>query len=178
MSDTSYSSERSVEVSDDPNIEVRDAGVQACVGSISPSCSEESDNSECTGGFEYTGHPRVPWEEKLAQAKVFKQEGNEKYKSGAHKSAIGKYHRALLYLKGINDAQQSAPLMPVMEDAELSKAIPDAAQSEVKQLQIDCYNNLSGTFLWHVSHDVDGDNMFVKVHISPISGLESLTDIV
>ena len=150
MSDTSYSSERSVEVSDDPNIEVRDAGVQACVGSLSPSCSESSDNSEYASGGEYVGQPRVPWEEKLAQAKSFKQDGNEKYKSGAHKSAIGKYHRALLYLKGINDAQQGAPLMPVLEDSELSRPIPETAQNEVKQLQVDCYNNLSGRYWFNL----------------------------
>lgn len=147
MSDTSgsYSSEKSIEINDEKVVEVKEAGVQACADAMSRSLSEESEHAFGLQGGDYIGYPRVPWEEKLLQARSFKLEGNEKFKSGSYKTAIGKYHRALLYLKGIKDAQQGSPLMPVMENEDHSMQLPPAALSEIKQLQVDCYNNLSGT---------------------------------
>ena len=46
--------------------------------------------------------PQKSYSEKLEVAKQLKQEGNEFYKKGEAKKALGKYHRALLYAKGIH----------------------------------------------------------------------------
>lgn len=47
--------------------------------------------------------------DKFSSAQELKLAGNELYKSGEVKKALGKYHRALLYIKGIesdlNDKQ-------------------------------------------------------------------------
>ena len=151
MSDTSIGSERSIDVSfSEDGVEVRDAGVQTSCRAPgnrkTSSCSDSSDGPDLQINGDYMGHPKVPWGEKLNKARFYKQDGNENYKAGKYKTAIGKYHRALLFLKGIKDAQQNIPLMPVMEEGavERGNGISDSALEEVTQLQCDCFNNLSG----------------------------------
>ena len=89
---------------------------------------------------------KLTWEDKLEKAHAYKNEGNASFKAKAHKSAIGKYHRALLYLKGI-DASKQGSLMPnVFGDREVEVKMPEDVQEEFDKLKADCYNNLAGTF--------------------------------
>eukprot|EP00918_Siedleckia_nematoides_P092856 GHVU01203820.1.p1 GENE.GHVU01203820.1~~GHVU01203820.1.p1 ORF type:complete len:226 (+),score=42.03 GHVU01203820.1:209-886(+) len=92
----------------------------------------------------------ITWEEKLSKALEYKQLGNEKYKSGNFKQAIGKYHRALLYLKGIDHAKASS--MQAIQAAlgagdRPSDNLSEEAKKEVTALQVDCYNNLAAVLL-------------------------------
>lgn len=81
-------------------------------------------------------------EEKLVKAKSFKAEGNEKFKNKDYRGAIGKYHRAILYLKGIESTQKGLQGL-VPENAPLP---PDLVK-EKNSLKIDCYNNLAACIL-------------------------------
>ena len=54
-------------------------------------------------------------EEKLQEAKVFKDAGNELYKSGNFKGAAKKYHRAILYLKGIDSDVHGGSPIPILK---------------------------------------------------------------
>lgn len=80
---------------------------------------------------------------KLDQAKIYKAEGNDCFKSGSTKKAISKYHRALLYTRGIEEGQKKfqhiagAQVVPLPEDM----------QNEVDSLKTDCYNNLANCLL-------------------------------
>ena len=80
------------------------------------------------------------WDMKLAQAMVYKQEGNAKFKEKAYKGAIGKYHRALLYLRGVEEAQHK-----ILELAgRTNPTVPEETLAQVRTVKADCYNNLAG----------------------------------
>ena len=79
---------------------------------------------------------------KLSQARTYKEDGNAKYKEGAYNAAVGKYHRALIYLKAI-DATQKMPFGGMVPGTK-SKALPAEIRKEVNQLLVDCYSNLAG----------------------------------
>ncbi|XP_052767658.1 tetratricopeptide repeat protein 9C-like [Mya arenaria] len=89
--------------------------------------------------------------EKVALAIQFKTEGNESHKKQDFKVAIGKYHRALLQLKGIGSAK-SAGLGAFMSDEDMetmgySETISETMKQDVTKLTADCYNNLSACLL-------------------------------
>lgn len=76
----------------------------------------------------------------LEQATQMKTEGNAFYRDKNIRSAIGRYHRALLVLRGIDSEVLSSvkgfgperpPLTPEQEAA-------------LRNTQVDCYNNLAG----------------------------------
>lgn len=100
-------------------------------------------------GGSTTAH--ISWQEKLAKAREYKQLGNERFKTGNSAQAIGKYHRALLYLKGIDHSKTTMQALGAALGgegmAENSQDIPTEAKKEVEELQIDCYNNLAGNIL-------------------------------
>jgi hypothetical protein len=52
---------------------------------------------------------------KLEQAKEFKDAGNALYKSGDYRGAAKKYHRAVLYLKGIDSDVHGGNPVPIMK---------------------------------------------------------------
>ena len=83
------------------------------------------------------------WQDKLQEAKRYKQIGNEQYKAGNVKKAIGSYHRALLYLRGISKSQEDVPFLERKKKSD----IPVQTQEEIAQLSSQCYNNLSGWFI-------------------------------
>ena len=145
MSDTSIGSERSVDISINEDVEVKDAGVQTCFRSPrsrqTSSCSDEVDGAMAAG--DHVHRPKISWEEKLKNAKKYKFEGNENYKSGSFKSAIGKYHRALLFLKGLKEPEHEFRLLEAASPPQ-SSMTPEALE-ESTQLECDCFNNLSGT---------------------------------
>lgn len=76
----------------------------------------------------------------LEQATQMKTEGNAFYRDKNIRSAIGRYHRALLVLRGLDSEVLSSvkgfgperpPLTPEQEAA-------------LRSTQVDCYNNLAG----------------------------------
>ena len=113
----------------------------------SSSNTSTTSESPCSAGTPDSGDappPKITWEEKLNQARDYKAQGNDRYKANEYKQAIGKYHRALLFTKGIEDAQHSMPFMPETEEYNPNKKIPESAQKEVYELKLACYNNLAG----------------------------------
>lgn len=93
----------------------------------------------------------VPDTEKLANAKKFKEEGNECHKCKQYKRAVGKYHRALLQLKGIGSAKSSG-LGSLLSDKDMEELgyggnVPEEVRHEVTKLTADCYNNLAACLL-------------------------------
>ncbi|XP_067134986.1 tetratricopeptide repeat protein 9C-like isoform X2 [Centruroides vittatus] len=100
--------------------------------------------------IEITKNPikqQISVEEKLQTAKKFKEEGNNLYKSKNYKMAMGKYHRALLYIKGIEEHHQKDNLPSMFYQGNLTqnntKSLSKNIQEEVKILKADCYNNLA-----------------------------------
>ncbi|XP_020842041.1 tetratricopeptide repeat protein 9A isoform X2 [Phascolarctos cinereus] len=85
--------------------------------------------------------------ELLQRAQDFKNQGAQCYKDKKFREAIGKYHRALLELKG---------LLPALEERDKDSQAPSTAhgaklghlteeQSKtVEAVEIDCYNSLAG----------------------------------
>ena len=93
-----------------------------------------------------TSQPIITWEEKLEKAQSYKAEGNTFYQESNYKSAIGKYHRAILYLKGIEGALQGLSMGFGQSQNEAAIRISDAGKAEVQLLKIACYNNLAGMY--------------------------------
>jgi len=79
---------------------------------------------------------------KLDQAKTYKADGNACFKSGEFKKAISKYHRALLYIRGIEENQKK--YLPGQEDI---APLKEEMAEEVKNLKRDCHNNLANCLL-------------------------------
>lgn len=90
---------------------------------------------------------KLTWEDKLEKAEIYKKEGNERFKAKAYKTAIGKYHRAMLYLKGIDASKQGSLMPSVFGDRETEVKMPKDVQKDFVKLKADCYNNLAACIL-------------------------------
>lgn len=76
----------------------------------------------------------------LEEAVQMKTEGNAFYREKNIRSAIGRYHRALLILRGLDSDVMSSikgfgPEAPTLSLEE---------QALLRNTQVDCYNNLAG----------------------------------
>ncbi|XP_067830856.1 tetratricopeptide repeat protein 9B [Heptranchias perlo] len=82
---------------------------------------------------------------KIQKAVGFKIEGNQCYKEKKFREAIGKYHRALLQLKGMRIIEASGP-----EVSALSKAhsrLTEEQKRLIESTEIDCYDSLAACLL-------------------------------
>jgi len=87
---------------------------------------------------------------KLAQALVFKDEGNTFYKEKDYKKALRKYHNAILYMKGIdNDLHGTPAFMQTSSsvDPNSQKKISPDLERECIKANISIYNNLAACLL-------------------------------
>lgn len=80
-------------------------------------------------------------EDMIASAERFKMEGNEFFKTKNTKKAMGKYHRAILQLKGVGSDEKMGALLGA--DIQPKKLSADMEEKFIK-LKTDCYNNLAG----------------------------------
>ncbi|XP_076305608.1 tetratricopeptide repeat protein 9A-like isoform X1 [Tachypleus tridentatus] len=87
-------------------------------------------------------------ETKLTEARRYKEEGNALFKEKNLRGAMGKYHRALLFIQGIQVQQNAASLMG-LTSTEQPKVdqLPEPAKQEVAKIKVDCYNNLANCLL-------------------------------
>lgn len=76
----------------------------------------------------------------LEQAAQMKTEGNALYREKNIRSAIGRYHRALLVLRGID----SEVLTSVKGFGPEKPALTPEQEAALRNIQMDCYNNLAG----------------------------------
>lgn len=76
----------------------------------------------------------------LEQATQMKTEGNAFYRDRNIRSAIGRYHRALLVLRGLD----SEVLSSVKGFGPERPALTPEQEASLRNTQVDCYNNLAG----------------------------------
>ncbi|XP_046652143.1 tetratricopeptide repeat protein 9A-like [Daphnia pulicaria] len=110
--------------------------------SVSPNISERAEN-------------------KLCLANSLKLEGNTFFKQGNLKEAIRHYHRALLYIKGVESdgsnmlQNLSAAFTETMKTKHLEEKMDPNIIERNTQLKIDCYNNLAACLLKTEHPDFD-----------------------
>lgn len=76
----------------------------------------------------------------LADGVRLKMEGNAFYREKNVRSAIGRYHRALLVLRGV-DSEVMASVRGFQPE---SPTLTPEQEELLRSTQIDCYNNLAG----------------------------------
>lgn len=81
-------------------------------------------------------------EDMITSAETFKMEGNELFRSKNVKKAIGKYHRAILQLKGVGSDEKLSAVMGM--DGPPTKKLSLELEHKFNKLKTDCYNNLAG----------------------------------
>lgn len=88
-------------------------------------------------------------EDKLKQALIFKDEGNEFYKAKDYKKALRKYHNAVLYMKGIDNDLHGMPAFLQSEsvDPNSDKRISDELEEDCIKANVSIYNNLAACLL-------------------------------
>lgn len=80
--------------------------------------------------------------ERITKAQELKQEGNGFFKTGKWKKAIGKYHRALLFVKGITDRFEAVPGVSLQDVAKVKATAEEEAAAT--SLLVAVSNNLAG----------------------------------
>lgn len=76
----------------------------------------------------------------LEDASQMKTEGNAFYREKNIRSAIGRYHRALLVLRGLD----SDVMTSVKGFGPETPALTPEQETALRNTQVDCYNNLAG----------------------------------
>nr|XP_046263108.1 tetratricopeptide repeat protein 9C isoform X1 [Scatophagus argus] len=79
----------------------------------------------------------------LEEAAQMKTEGNAFYREKNIRSAIGRYHRALLVLRGLD----SDVMTSVKRFRPETPALTPQQESMLRNTQVDCYNNLAACLL-------------------------------
>lgn len=81
----------------------------------------------------------------LEEAAQMKTEGNAFYREKNIRSAIGRYHRALLVLRSLDADVNSSVKGFGPETPDLTSE----QEATLRNIQVDCYNNLAGTTSQH-----------------------------
>lgn len=91
----------------------------------------------------------------VRRALDFKSQGTQCYKDKKYREAIGKYHRALLEIKGLcrvlgdPDASSKSP-SPLLPTISKSTTLTDEQKGAMENAELECYNSLAGRR--HISH--------------------------
>ncbi|XP_038555359.1 tetratricopeptide repeat protein 9C [Micropterus salmoides] len=94
----------------------------------------------------FSGHRQTnakPVWASLEEAAQMKTEGNAFYREKNIRSAIGRYHRALLILRGLD----SDVMTPVKGFGPERPALTPEQEAVLRSTQVDCYNNLAACLL-------------------------------
>ena len=75
--------------------------------------------------------------EKLQEALSLKEEGNGYFKQKDYKNAMKKYHRSLLYVKGLTN-------QPAVFGSKSREDISEELKVEIERVMCSVYNNLAG----------------------------------
>lgn len=90
----------------------------------------------------------------VKRALDFKTQGTQCYKDKKYREAIGKYHRALLEMKGLcrvlGDPDTSKSPSTVLTSISKS-SLTDEQKGAVENAELECYNSLAGGNAHHVS---------------------------
>ncbi|XP_003467960.2 tetratricopeptide repeat protein 9C isoform X1 [Cavia porcellus] len=85
-------------------------------------------------------------EERLQEALLLKEQGNQRYREGRFRAAAGRYHRALLQLRGLEPGPAPAPV-PVPDLGPRTPVLTPAQEDALRNTQTACYNNLAACLL-------------------------------
>uniref|UniRef100_A0A670I9F3 Tetratricopeptide repeat protein 9A n=1 Tax=Podarcis muralis TaxID=64176 RepID=A0A670I9F3_PODMU len=99
-------------------------------------------SSSSVGALQRGGSQSAEPDELIRRALDFKSQGAQCYKEKKFREAIGKYHRALLELKGLLLAQE--------EDDDvggLGRSLTGEQSQLLESIEIDCYNSLAACLL-------------------------------
>lgn len=100
------------------------------------------------GGGYRVGGAEMDMEAKIQKAIDFKLEGHRCYKEKKFREAIGKYHRALLQLKGIHVVDGTTGSEVNLLNQAAAK-LTEEQRTAVESTEIECYDSLTGKrFLW------------------------------
>ncbi|MEE6517653.1 hypothetical protein FKM82_028005 [Ascaphus truei] len=94
------------------------------------------------GGGRLPPSPEPEMESRIQKAVEFKAEGSRCYKDKKFRDAIGKYHRALLVLKGVHEEGEDGKTKG-REKGNLTEAQKD----RVEATEIECYDSLTACML-------------------------------
>ncbi|XP_006004626.1 tetratricopeptide repeat protein 9A [Latimeria chalumnae] len=83
----------------------------------------------------------------IQRAHQFRRQGAQCYKEKKFREAIGKYHRALLELKGLLLLVQGGEPSPASPPAAGALSLTDEQERIVENIEIDCYNSLAACLL-------------------------------
>ncbi|KAM6159622.1 tetratricopeptide repeat protein 9C [Erethizon dorsatum] len=85
-------------------------------------------------------------EARLQEAQLLKEQGNQRYREGRFRAAAGRYHRALLQLRGLEPGPVPAPV-PVPDLGPRAPTLTPAQEDALRNTQTACYNNLAACLL-------------------------------
>ncbi|KAG7479319.1 Tetratricopeptide repeat 9B [Solea senegalensis] len=94
------------------------------------------------GGGHRAGSAEMEMEAKIQKAIDFKAEGNRCYKEKKFREAIGKYHRALLQLKGVHVVDGTTGSEVNLLNQAAAKLTEEQRRS-VESTEIECYDSLT-----------------------------------
>uniref|UniRef100_A0A6J0T2A7 Tetratricopeptide repeat protein 9B n=1 Tax=Pogona vitticeps TaxID=103695 RepID=A0A6J0T2A7_9SAUR len=86
-------------------------------------------------------------EAKIQKAVEFKAEGARCYKQKKFREAIGKYHRALLQLKGLEEPSPELAEKSLLGRASCWRRLSEEQRALVEGTEIECYNSLTACLL-------------------------------
>ncbi|XP_076846360.1 tetratricopeptide repeat protein 9B [Brachyhypopomus gauderio] len=98
------------------------------------------------GGGYRVGNAETEMEAKIQKAIGFKQEGHRCYKEKKFREAIGKYHRALLQLKGVHVVDGTTGSEVSLLNQAAAK-LTEEQRRAVESTEIECYDSLTACLL-------------------------------
>ncbi|CAL8361997.1 unnamed protein product [Merluccius merluccius] len=99
------------------------------------------------GGGYRVGSAEMDMEAKIQKAVDFKAEGHRCYKEKKFREAIGKYHRALLQLKGVHVAGDGTTGSEVNLLSQAAARLTEDQRRAVDVTEIECYDSLTACLL-------------------------------
>ncbi|KAL8169526.1 UNVERIFIED_CONTAM: hypothetical protein K2H54_051320 [Gekko kuhli] len=122
----------------------------AAAGKLNPSsraagdghCALGGGGGAARGGSQVAGAAEP--DELIRRALDFKSQGAQCYKEKKCREAIGKYHRALLELKGLLLAQEERRDEAAPAAAGSATRLTDEQRRLLESIEVDCYNSLAG----------------------------------
>lgn len=94
-------------------------------------------------GYRGAGAAEMEMEAKIQKAIDFKAEGHRCYKEKKFREAIGKYHRALLQLKGVHVVDGTTGSEVNLLNQAAAK-LTEEQRRAVESTEIECYDSLTG----------------------------------
>ncbi|MFT7803475.1 hypothetical protein Z043-120395 [Arapaima gigas] len=111
------------------------------------------------------GAAELEMETKIQKAVDFKLEGHRCYKEKKFREAIGKYHRALLQLKGVHVAEGTTGSEVNLLNQAAAK-LTEEQQRAVESTEIECYDSLTGEWSLRRQPRAVGPVGFPRCHCS------------